>query len=210
MTPRKRVQVKKIETKKEQISSFPRINKTQYSDYKPPKIQNITPDSIEPKETTDSELQNSTENNVTNKLSSFEEYEKEYLHRVTGETDNSLENETSLEEKFITQIEQGAPKKKKSSSSGKNVAIIGIIAILVIGGGAGVLSLDFESTENITVLERATCDNTQLLVSSTKIPGFPDPEKDLQHYLDRYNNEPSYADWFDRNFTGQTIEEAVC
>jgi len=216
LTPRKRVQVKKIETKKEQISSFPRINKTQYSDYKPPKIQNRTPDSIEPKETTDSELQNSTENNVTNKPSSFEEYEKDYLHRVTGEIDNSLENETplenetSLEEKFITQIEQGATKKKKSSSSGKNAIIIGIIAILVIGGGAGVLSLDFESTENITVLERATCDNTQLLVSSTKIPGFPDPEKDLQHYLDRYNNEPSYADWFDRNFTGQTIEEAVC
>ena len=23
----------------------------------------------------------------------------------------------------------------------------------------------------------------------TKIPGFPDPEKDLQHYLDRYDNE---------------------
>ena len=44
----------------------------------------------------------------------------------------------------------------------------------------------------------------------TIIPGFPDPEKDLQHYLDRYDNEPSYKEWFDRNFEGQTIREAVC
>ena len=50
----------------------------------------------------------------------------------------------------------------------------------------------------------------QKSASSTIIPGFPDPEKDLQHYLDRYNNEPSYADWFDRNFPGQSIQEAVC
>ena len=70
--------------------------------------------------------------------------------------------------------------------------------------------LDFDSTDSPTVLERATCDNTEVLVSSTKIPGFPDPEKDLQHYLDRYNNEPTYADWFDRNFPGQSIQEAVC
>jgi cytochrome c peroxidase len=44
----------------------------------------------------------------------------------------------------------------------------------------------------------------------TKIPGFPDPEKDLQHYLDRYDNEPKYKEWFDKNFPGQTVREAVC
>ena len=42
------------------------------------------------------------------------------------------------------------------------------------------------------------------------IPNFPDPEKDLQYYLDRYNDEPNYKDWFDRNFPDQTIEEVVC
>ena len=216
LTPRQRVKMKKIESKKEQSTSFPRINKTQYSDYKPPKIQTSESSSIEVNETVTPELQDSIKNDLPSKASSFEEYEKEYLHRVTGEIDESienktsLENETSLEEKFVTQIEQGTPKKKKSSSSGKNAVIIGIISILVIGGGAGVLLLDFDSTDSPTVLERATCDNTEVLVSSTKIPGFPDPEKDLQHYLDRYNNEPNYADWFDRNFPGHTVEEIVC
>jgi len=210
LAPRQRVKMKKIESKKEQSKSFPRINKTQYSDYKPPKIQTSESNSIEVNETVIPELQNSIKNDLPSKPSSFKEYEKEYLHRVTDEVDESLENETSLEEKFVTQIEQGTPKKKKSSSSGKIAGIIGIIAIIVIGGGAVALTLDFDTPSNTTAIERATCDNKTILVSSTKIPGFPDPEKDLQHYLDRYNNEPSYADWFDRNFTGQTIEEAVC
>ena len=210
LAPRQRVKMKKLEPKKEQTTSFSRINKTQYSDYKPPKIQTSESNSTKVNETVIPELQNSIKTNSPSKPSSFDEYEKKYLQRVTGEIDDSIENGTSLEEKFVTQIERGTPKKKKSSSFGKNYAIIGIISIIVIGGGAGVLLLDFDSTNNTAVLERATCDNTQMLVSTTKIPGFPDSEKDLQHYLDRYNNEPSYADWFDRNFPGQTIEEAVC
>ena len=28
-----------------------------------------------------------------------------------------------------------------------------------------------------------------------------DPEKDPQHYVDRYNNEPAYQDWFDKNYS---------
>ena len=144
------------------------------------------------------------------KKNTFAEYEREYLNRVTGETDNSSEKDTSLEEKFVKQIEHGIPKTKKSSSSGKIAGIIGIIAIIVIGGGAAALTLDFDISNNTTVLERATCDSKTILVSTTKIPGFPDPEKDLQHYLDRYSNEPNYADWFDRNFPGMTIEEIVC
>jgi len=144
------------------------------------------------------------------KKSTFEEYEKSYLNRVAGNSDDSSKNDDSLEEKFVKQIEQGIPKTKKSSSSAKIAGIIGIISIIVIGAGAAALTLDFDTPSSTTVLERATCDNKTILVSSTKVPGFPDPEKDLQHYLDRYNNEPSYADWFDRNFPGMTIEEAVC
>ena len=80
--------------------------------------------------------------------------------------------------------------------------------IVIVGGGAAMIDYtDFSTTE---ADERLTCDNNPILVSSTKIPGFPNPEKDLQYYLDRYNDEPNYKDWFDRNFPGQTIEEVVC
>ena len=82
---------------------------------------------------------------------------------------------------------------------------------MIIGGGAAYMgsNSDLFST-NTQIEERNTCDNNIVLVSSTKIPGFPDPEKDLQHYLDRYDNEPKYKEWFDKNFSGQTVREAVC
>lgn len=38
---------------------------------------------------------------------------------------------------------------------------------------------------------------------------FVDLTKGPQHYIDRYNNEASYKEWFDSNFPGYTIEEAV-
>ena len=38
---------------------------------------------------------------------------------------------------------------------------------------------------------------------------FVDPEKDPQSYVDRYNNEASYKEWFDKNYPEYTIEEAV-
>jgi len=38
---------------------------------------------------------------------------------------------------------------------------------------------------------------------------FVDPNQDPQYYIDRYNNEPTYKDWFDENFPEQTIYEAV-
>ena len=43
----------------------------------------------------------------------------------------------------------------------------------------------------------------------TTIADFVDPLKKPQYYLDRYYNEPSYKSWFDRNYPGMTIEEAV-
>ncbi len=42
-----------------------------------------------------------------------------------------------------------------------------------------------------------------------KLADFVDPNKNPQYYLDRYYNEPSYKDWFDRNYLDLTIEEAV-
>ncbi len=43
----------------------------------------------------------------------------------------------------------------------------------------------------------------------THIPGFPDPTKDPQYYIDRYNNEPKYKEWFDRNFPEDSIYEIL-
>jgi len=38
---------------------------------------------------------------------------------------------------------------------------------------------------------------------------FVDTKKDPQYYIDRYNKEPSYKKWFDKNYPDYTIEEAV-
>jgi hypothetical protein len=47
------------------------------------------------------------------------------------------------------------------------------------------------------------------LPESKPIPSFVDPQQDPQHYIQRYTNEPSYKDWFDRNYPAYTIYEAV-
>jgi len=44
---------------------------------------------------------------------------------------------------------------------------------------------------------------------SKKLAPFVDPKQDPQYYIDRYNNEPTYKEWFDENFPDQTIYEAV-
>jgi len=43
----------------------------------------------------------------------------------------------------------------------------------------------------------------------SKIASFVDPTKDPQHYIDRYNNELAYKEWFDSNYPNITIDEAV-
>ncbi|HXV65993.1 MAG TPA: fibronectin type III domain-containing protein [Nitrosopumilaceae archaeon] len=47
-------------------------------------------------------------------------------------------------------------------------------------------------------------------VNSTKpILSFVDPKQDPQYYINRYNTEPAYKEWFDTNYPGYTIYEAV-
>jgi len=58
-------------------------------------------------------------------------------------------------------------------------------------------------------IEEAVGNHIEPEEEKTSIPGFPDPEKDPQHYIDRYNNESVYKEWFDRNFVGQSIYEVV-
>jgi len=44
----------------------------------------------------------------------------------------------------------------------------------------------------------------------TGIASFVDPKKDPQYYVDRYNNEQNYKDWFDKNYAEySSIYEAV-
>ena len=42
-----------------------------------------------------------------------------------------------------------------------------------------------------------------------KLADFIDLSKTPQYYIDRYNNESSYKDWFDRNYPGITINDAI-
>jgi len=42
-----------------------------------------------------------------------------------------------------------------------------------------------------------------------RVPDFVDPNKGTQYYLNRYNNEPVYKAWFDKNYPDYTIEEAI-
>ncbi|MFQ5781579.1 MAG: SHOCT domain-containing protein [Nitrosopumilus sp.] len=44
---------------------------------------------------------------------------------------------------------------------------------------------------------------------TTAIVDFVDKSKDPRYYIDRYYNEKSYKSWFDRNYPGLTIKEAV-
>ena len=121
-----------------------------------------------------------------------------------------VSREATIEEKFIEHIETDRSSTKKSSSGKLIGIIIGVIAVIIIGGGVAYMgsSSDLFST-NTQIEERITCDNNVVLVSSTKVPGFPDPEKDLQHYLDRYDNEPKYKEWFDKNFPEQTVKQVL-
>lgn len=41
------------------------------------------------------------------------------------------------------------------------------------------------------------------------LASFVDPSKGAQHYIDRYNKETKYKEWFHRNYPNMTIEEAV-
>ena len=118
--------------------------------------------------------------------------------------------ETTIEEKFIEHIETDRSSTKKSSN-GKFVGIIiGVIAVIIMGGGAAYIGSSSELfSADTEIEERITCDNITVLVSSTKVSGFPAPGNDLKYYQDRYQNEPKYKEWFDKNFPGQTVEQVL-
>ena len=185
LTPRHRQMTSKMKPSDRQKTNFPRIRKTTESSFKITEVKSTSENPyIKPR----------TE---TKKL----EPQKEEL----------ASKEPTIEEKFIEHVEADNTITKKSGK-GKIVGIvIGIIAVIIIGGGAAYMgnSSELFSTQQ-DIEERITCQDETILVSATKVPNFPAPGKDLKYYQDRYDNEPSYKEWFDRNFEGQTIREAVC
>ena len=240
LTPRHRIKIKKIEPMKKQTPMTPRTHKSTKPEFSFEKNTNTSDDKIDiDKSKLDNPInqicsecgsQNSASNNfcnncgsrmtksetsviqpepanVTKNESDFEKYERMYLERQGVKISESIE-EVGVGEQSVEYIEAKPNMSKKSNK--KIIGIgIGILALIVIVGGSVIMigDTDLSTTE---VDERLTCGNNQILVSATKIPGFPDPEKDLQYYIDRYNNEPNYKDWFDRNFPDQTIQSVVC
>ena len=141
----------------------------------------------------------------------LKEYERDYLQRTSQDEYSSPTYE---------QLEKPVTKKvgKKGSNSKLIFIGIGVVAAIVLGGGALFLTSDGDigkyfdgipsNAANTTPI--ATCATEKQLVKSTKVAGFPDPDKDYQYYIDRYDNEPSYQDWFQSTFPGLTVYEAVC
>ena len=41
------------------------------------------------------------------------------------------------------------------------------------------------------------------------VASFVDPKKGPQHYIDRYNKDKKYKEWFEKNYPNLTIEDAV-
>ena len=58
-------------------------------------------------------------------------------------------------------------------------------------------------------IELAIPDAFPELTSTSNVPNFVDPKQGAQYYLDRYNTEPAYKEWFDTNYPDYTIQEAI-
>ena len=184
LTPRHRQITRKTNTIEKQ-KKFPRIRKGTESSFKITEVRTTSGNS---------NIKPSTDREVT-----------------VQKREELASRESTIEEKFIEHVDSDRTSTKKSGK-GKIIGIvIGIIAVIIIGGGAAYMGSSSDLfLSDIETENRITCQDSVILVASTKIPGFPDPEKDLQHYLDRYENEPTYKEWFDKNFQGQTVKEAVC
>jgi len=52
-------------------------------------------------------------------------------------------------------------------------------------------------------------ENVEVIKNQIEAIVFPDPDKDPQYYIDRYENEPLYKEWFENNFPDTTIFEII-
>jgi len=72
----------------------------------------------------------------------------------------------------------------------------------------GVVKIEFPNTEQVENPDPELLEKPEKNPKKS-IPSFVDPEKDPWSYVERYENEPEYRDWFDRNYPDYTIYEAV-
>jgi len=72
-----------------------------------------------------------------------------------------------------------------------------------------VLKGPFEDRETIVVTVGQTSAPPPEPEPVSNVPDFVDPKQGAQYYLDRYNNESAYKDWFDTNYPDYTIKEAI-
>ena len=184
LTPRHRQMTSKMKSSERQKTNFPRIRKGDESSFKITEVKTTT-------RTTN--IKPSTSREIS-------QPKKEEL----------ASREPTIEEKFIEHVETDRSNTKKSNNGKVVGIIIGIIAVIIIGGGAAYMgnSSDLFSSD-IEIEKRITCQDDVVLISATKVPNFPAPGKDLKYYQDRYDNEPKYKEWFDKNFSGQTIEQVL-
>ncbi len=216
LTPRHRQMTSKMKASERQPSNFPRIRKTTESSFKITEVK-ATSDKpyVKPSRITDSSEESSKLcNGCGAKILDNNQFCTECGLKATEPQPRKKEElaskEPTIEEKFIEHVEADRTSVKKSSKGKATGIIIGIIAIIIIGGGAVYMNSSSDLfSSNIQVEERLTCQSEAVLVSSTKVPNFPAPGKDLKHYQDRYDNEPKYKEWFDKNFPGQTIREVL-
>ena len=216
LTPRHRQMTSKMKASERQPNNFPRIRKSTESSFKITEVKATTKDPyIKP--STDRRLSKNISNSCSKCGSKILEgntfctnCEKETKSTSSPRKEELASKEPTIEEKFIEHVEADHTSVKKSRKGKATGIIIGLIAVIMIGGGAAYIgsSSDLFSS-NTEVEERLTCQSEVVLVSSTKVPNFPAPGKDLKYYQDRYDNEPKYKEWFDKNFQGQTVREVL-
>ena len=130
--------------------------------------------------------------------------EKQTLSFTAKATDSSLED---LEFKLEQNPPSGATIDSKTGlfswtpteSQGPATYIFDIV----------VLKGPSESSETITVTVSEPSVVPPPPEPTINVPDFVDPKQGAQYYLDRYNNEPAYKDWFDTNYPDYTIQEAI-
>ena len=71
-------------------------------------------------------------------------------------------------------------------------------------------SISTSKSVEVTELKQTMTKSSTTDSESLGIASFVDQSKDPQYYIDRYNNEPSYKDWFERNYPQyESIYQAV-
>ena len=119
------------------------------------------------------------------------------LTQAIIEPDESFEKRVEINNKFVTHGAYNATAFILNMTAGAKTTFD------VSTDGSLFIYEDEQETES----EQTTI--TQPEPEPSGIADFVDPEKELEYYLDRYYNESAYKSWFDTNYPGLTIEEAI-